>query len=276
MPSSRIKSPSRSPRWGSWRRRAGSWSGNGLFCRERARYEAERARRQYDAVEASEDRLPVARARSSEPGRRSCVTSTLSRRSTHAGVRKNHSATVWQTAQSYEWPWVRILPRIWHRRHHGGSRPQAHSALCCAGSRARSKAGARSGLAEDCLANRRNQRALLAAARSHPTGDYIDLERLRRRITELNNAGKMDKEIAASLNQEGFPSPPAAVPSRAKMFGYCVPAGRSRLLRSMAPARTRCAGLMALSRFRAWQSSLGSRHKPCSTIWLVAIWLATS
>ena len=29
------------------------------------------------------------------------------------------------------------------------------------------------------------------------------------------------------------------------MFGYCVPAGRSRLLRSMGPARTRCAGLTA-------------------------------
>ena len=40
--------------------------------------------------------------------------------------------------------------------------------------------------------------------RVHTYHDYIDLERLRRRITELNNAGKMDKEIAASLNQEGF------------------------------------------------------------------------
>lgn len=34
--------------------------------------------------------------------------------------------------------------------------------------------------------------------------DYIDVERLRQRITELNGAGKMDKEIAAILNQEGF------------------------------------------------------------------------
>ena len=71
--------------------------------RERARYEAERARRQYDAVEPE---IVSSRARSSEPGRRSCVTSTLSRRSTRAGVRKNHSATVRQTAQSYR-PWVR-------------------------------------------------------------------------------------------------------------------------------------------------------------------------
>ena len=40
--------------------------------------------------------------------------------------------------------------------------------------------------------------------RVHTYRDYIDLEGLRRRITELNSAGKMDKEIAATLNQEGF------------------------------------------------------------------------
>jgi hypothetical protein len=34
--------------------------------------------------------------------------------------------------------------------------------------------------------------------------DYVDVGRLRQRITELNTAGKMDKEIAAILNQEGF------------------------------------------------------------------------
>jgi hypothetical protein len=40
--------------------------------------------------------------------------------------------------------------------------------------------------------------------RVHTYRDYVDLGRLRRRITELNSAGKMDKEIAAMLNQEGF------------------------------------------------------------------------
>ena len=40
--------------------------------------------------------------------------------------------------------------------------------------------------------------------RVHTYCDYIDVERLRQRITELNGAGKMDKEIAAILNQEGF------------------------------------------------------------------------
>lgn len=34
--------------------------------------------------------------------------------------------------------------------------------------------------------------------------DHVDLEGLRRRITQLNADGKMDKEIAEVLNQEGF------------------------------------------------------------------------
>jgi hypothetical protein len=40
--------------------------------------------------------------------------------------------------------------------------------------------------------------------RVHTYRDYIDIERLRKRIAELNAAGKMDKEIAAILNREGF------------------------------------------------------------------------
>jgi hypothetical protein len=40
--------------------------------------------------------------------------------------------------------------------------------------------------------------------RVHTYRDDIDVERLRQRITGLNGAGKMDKEIAAILNQEGF------------------------------------------------------------------------
>lgn len=40
--------------------------------------------------------------------------------------------------------------------------------------------------------------------RVHTYGDYINLERLRSRVIELNAAGKMDREIAATLNVEGF------------------------------------------------------------------------
>ena len=34
--------------------------------------------------------------------------------------------------------------------------------------------------------------------------DYVDVDRLRQRIKDLNAAGKMDKEIATILNREGF------------------------------------------------------------------------
>ena len=56
--------------------------------RERARYEAERARRQYDAVEP-ENRL-VARSLSG-PGKRSCAPSKLSSRSMRVGGRRSRS-----------------------------------------------------------------------------------------------------------------------------------------------------------------------------------------
>ncbi|KAA9382692.1 hypothetical protein F4V88_29400 [Neorhizobium galegae] len=40
--------------------------------------------------------------------------------------------------------------------------------------------------------------------RVHTYGDYLNIDRLRTRVTELNAAGKMDKEIASELNAEGF------------------------------------------------------------------------
>ncbi len=40
--------------------------------------------------------------------------------------------------------------------------------------------------------------------RVHTHRDYGDLEGLRQRVTALNGAGKMDGEIAAALNREGF------------------------------------------------------------------------
>ncbi|MGA0565674.1 recombinase family protein, partial [Ancylobacter sp. VNQ12] len=40
--------------------------------------------------------------------------------------------------------------------------------------------------------------------RVHAYHDYADPDRLRQRVADLNAAGKMDKEIAAVLNAEGF------------------------------------------------------------------------
>ena len=53
---------------------------------ERARYEAERARRQYDAVEP---RTGLSRAHLSEPGKRSCVSPRRSSKSMRVGARKS-------------------------------------------------------------------------------------------------------------------------------------------------------------------------------------------
>ncbi|ULJ74294.1 hypothetical protein [Rhizobium gallicum] len=40
--------------------------------------------------------------------------------------------------------------------------------------------------------------------RVHTYGDYLNIDKLRTRVRELNAAGKMDKEIASALNAEGF------------------------------------------------------------------------
>ena len=147
-------------------------------------------------------RIVSSRAHSSEPGRRSCAPSTLSTTSTRAGVRKNRSATGRQTARSYR-PWARTLPRIWH------------AVTTSATDRKRIL---RFIMREVVLDQRRAQGQVwlkivwqtgatsehCLQRRVHTYRDYIDLEWLRRRITELNSAGKMDKEIAATLNGEGF------------------------------------------------------------------------
>ena len=200
--------PARCPRPGSNRHRVdrrdgaagggepGSWSGNGLFA---ASAPATRLSGRDASMTPLSLEIVSSRARSSEPGKRSCAPSRLSSRSMRAGVRKNHSATVWQTAQSYR-PWVRTC------RGSGTPSPRrqptasAFCALLCKKScsikrRAQGQVWLKivwqtGATSEHCLQRR-----------VHTYRDYIDLERLRRRITELNNAGKMDKEIAASLNQ---------------------------------------------------------------------------
>lgn len=40
--------------------------------------------------------------------------------------------------------------------------------------------------------------------RVHTCNDYIDIDKLRERVTDLNATGKMDKEFASVLNAEGF------------------------------------------------------------------------
>ena len=166
--------------------------------RERARYEAERARRQYDAVEpenrlvarslerAWEDKLRAVEAIEQEYARWRSEDPLVIGAAERAGCKAGRE------------PAANLA-----RRHYVGGRPEAHSALCRARSRPRPEAVARSGMAQDRVADGCDQRASFAATRSH-------LPRLHGHrtaangLTELNAAGKMDKEIATILNQEGF------------------------------------------------------------------------
>ncbi len=131
--------------------------------RERARYEAERARRQYDAVEpenrlvarslerAWEEKLRAVEVIEQEYARWRSEEPLIDRR---GGSRR--------AASPRREPATNLACR-----HHVGGRPQAHSALYRARSGPRPEAGPWSGVAQDRVADRRDQRASLAAARSH-------------------------------------------------------------------------------------------------------------
>ena len=167
--------------------------------RERARYEAERARRQYDAVEP-ENRLV---ARSLERTWEEKLRAVDAIEQEHARWRSQEPLGIGAADRAELQALGENLPRIWH---------------AVTTSAADRKRILRFVVREVVLDQRRAQGQVwlkivwqtgatsehCLQRRVHTYRDYIDLERLRRRITELNSAGKMDKEIAASLNQEGF------------------------------------------------------------------------
>ncbi|MER9732463.1 hypothetical protein [Mesorhizobium sp. M0217] len=98
----------------------------------------------------------------------------------------------------------------------------------------------------------------------HTYSDYIDLERLRSRVIELNVAGEMDKEIAATLNAEGF------VAARGHAFkGENVWLLRTRwgtpLSRSTGRAPIPTAGQMEPTLFKGRPPPWTSHNKPSST-----------
>ena len=78
--------------------------------------------------------------------------------------------------------------------------------------------------------------------RVHTDRDYIDIGRLRKRIVELNAAGKMDKEIAAILNRESLRRCSRLCVQGRECLAYHGPAGTFRLSKSMAQEPIRCAG----------------------------------
>ncbi|WP_354112394.1 hypothetical protein [Bradyrhizobium sp. S3.12.5] len=167
--------------------------------RERARYEAERARRQYDAVEP-ENRLV---ARSLERAWEEKLRAVEAVEQEHARWQSQEPLVIGVAERAALQRLGENLPRIW----------QAPTT-----SAADRKRILRFVLREVVLDQKRAQGQVWlkiiwqtgAASehslqrRVHTYRDYIDVERLRQRITELNGAGKMDKEIAAILNREGF------------------------------------------------------------------------
>jgi hypothetical protein len=167
--------------------------------RERARYEAERARRQYDTVEP-ENRLV---ARSLERAWEEKLRAVETVEQEYARWRSQEPLIIGAAERAALLTMGKDLPRIWH---------------AATTSFADRKRILRFIVREVILDKKRTRgRVWLKIVwqtgatsehhlqrRVHTYRDYIDIERLRQRITELNRARKMDREIATILNQEGF------------------------------------------------------------------------
>jgi hypothetical protein len=177
--------------------------------RERARYEAERARRQYDAVEpenrlvarslerAWEDKLRAAEAIEQEYAHwcseEPLIVGTADR--AELQVLGENLPGIWHAASTSAADRKRILRFIVREVALDQKRIRGQVWM---------KILWQTGATSEHCAQRRVQ----------SYQDYVDVDRLRRRIKELNTAGKMDKEIAAILNQEGF------VAARGCIFTY--------------------------------------------------------
>lgn len=167
--------------------------------RERARYEAERARRQYDAVEP-ENRLV---ARSLERGWEEKLRAAEAIEQDYERWRSDEPLVLSEADREGLLALGEDLPRIW----------RASSTTA-----AERKSILRLIICEVVLDQKRLQGQVWVKIlwqtgatsehsvqrRVHTYGDYIDIDKLRARVTELNAAGKMDKEIASVLNAEGF------------------------------------------------------------------------
>ena len=167
--------------------------------RERARYEAERARRQYDAVEP-ENRLV---ARSLERAWEEKLRAVEAIEQEYERWRREEPLVLSDADRAILLKLGENLPQLWH------------AATTSAAERKRllrfiirevvldqTRALGQVWLKILWQTGASSEHSL--QRRVHTYRDYIDLERLQRRIAALNAAGKMDKEIAAVLNREGF------------------------------------------------------------------------
>ena len=167
--------------------------------RERARYEAERARRQYDTVEpenrlvarslerAWEDKLRAVETIEQEYARWHSEEPVILSDADRAALQTlgENLPQIWRAPTTSAADRKRILRFIVHE-------------VALDQKRERGQVWLKIVWQTGATSEHRLQR------RVHTYRDYIDLDRLRQRILELNTAGKMDKEIAAILNQESF------------------------------------------------------------------------
>jgi DNA invertase Pin-like site-specific DNA recombinase len=170
--------------------------------RERARYEAERARRQYDAVEpenrlvarslerAWEDKLRDLETIEQEYRRWRCAIPLVLDDADREALQllAENLPAVWKAAGTSADERKRILRFIIREVVLDQKRARGQVWL---------KILWQTGAA--------TEHGLQRCVQSYD-GDYAELDRLRQRVTALNAAGKMDKEIAAALNEEGLRS----------------------------------------------------------------------
>jgi hypothetical protein len=167
--------------------------------RERARYEAERARRQYDTVEpenrlvarslerAWEDKLRAAEAIEQEYARWRSEEPVVMGEAERAALQRlgENLPQIWRADTTSAADRKRILRFIVREVGLDQKRQRGQVWL---------KIVWQTGAVSEHHLQRR----------VHTYRDYIDVDRLRQRVIELSSLGNMDKEIAAILNQEGF------------------------------------------------------------------------
>jgi DNA invertase Pin-like site-specific DNA recombinase len=167
--------------------------------RERARYEAERARRQYDAVEP-ENRLV---ARSLERAWEDKLRAVEAIDQDYARWRAEEPLVIGTADRAELQALGENLPRIWHAASTSAADRKRIlrfivREVVLDQKRVRGQVWMKIVWQTGATSEHRLQRCV----RSYQ--DYVDVDRLRQRIKDLNAAGKIDKEIATILNREGF------------------------------------------------------------------------
>jgi len=167
--------------------------------RERARYEAERARRQYDAVEP-ENRLV---ARSLERVWEEKLRALETVEQGYETWRREQPGPLGETECAEVSALAQDLARVWQ-----GATPEERKRILRL-------------VMRDVVLDQKREHGLVWMRITWQTGastehrlqrrvrsyaDCSSAERLRRRVRELNAAGKMDREIAETLNAEGVMS----------------------------------------------------------------------